>query len=109
MLHHLRTPAEWRLVFQNFHRWLRPGGSLWVFDLVAHENVTIQNLLWGEYGKYLETLGGTAYREKVFAYVTQEDTPTPLTYQLDLLRSVGFLHIDVLHKKACFAAYGGVK
>ena len=34
VLHHLRTDEEWRAVFAAFHRWLRPGGSVWVFDLV---------------------------------------------------------------------------
>jgi tRNA (cmo5U34)-methyltransferase len=34
VLHHLRADQEWRDVFAAFHRALRPGGSLWVFDLV---------------------------------------------------------------------------
>src|SRR6185436_10752925 len=34
VLHHLRTDDEWRNVFAAFHRSLRPGGSLWVFDLI---------------------------------------------------------------------------
>src|SRR5438105_5187029 len=34
VLHHLRTDGEWRAVFSAFHRALRPGGSVWVFDLV---------------------------------------------------------------------------
>src|SRR5439155_1855455 len=34
VLHHLRADAEWRAVFAGFHRALRPGGSVGVFDLV---------------------------------------------------------------------------
>src|SRR4029079_10999083 len=34
VLHHLRTDEEWGQVFAAFHRALRPGGSVWVFDLV---------------------------------------------------------------------------
>src|SRR5437016_3631793 len=34
VLHHLRTDSEWRHVLAAFHRALRPGGSVWVFDLV---------------------------------------------------------------------------
>jgi tRNA (cmo5U34)-methyltransferase len=30
-------------------------------------------------------------------------------YQLDLLRSVGFSQVEVLHKNVCFAAFGGLK
>src|SRR5207245_1094773 len=34
VLHHLRADSEWQAVFAAFHRALRAGGSLWVFDLV---------------------------------------------------------------------------
>src|SRR5947209_1295588 len=33
VLHHLRTDAEWHTVVAAFYRALRPGGSLWIFDL----------------------------------------------------------------------------
>jgi tRNA (cmo5U34)-methyltransferase len=32
-----------------------------------------------------------------------------VTYQLDLLRRVGFSEVDLLHKNSCFAAFGGKK
>jgi hypothetical protein len=38
-----------------------------------------------------------------------EDSPQSLTYQLDLMRRIGFVEIDVLHKNSCFAAFGGRK
>jgi len=109
VLHHLRNPAEWEAVFAKFYRWLRPGGGLWVFDLVAQEEPAVQRLMGRRYGEYLDASGGAAYRDKVLAYVEREDTPTPLTYQLELLRRTGFVRQDVLHKHSCFAAFGGVK
>jgi len=30
-------------------------------------------------------------------------------FQLDLLRSVGFKEVEVLHKNSCFAAFGAIK
>jgi tRNA (cmo5U34)-methyltransferase len=57
----------------------------------------------------LESLGGSEYRDKVYAYVEQEDTPKPLVYQLELLRTAGFRSVEVLHKNSVFAAFGGVK
>lgn len=109
VLHHLRTPAEWTTTFQKFYRWLRPGGSIWIFDLVSHENKAVQAMMWTRYGKYLEDIGGPNYRENVFAYIDREDTPTPLTSQLEWLRAAGFSQIDVLHKNASFAAFGAIK
>lgn len=109
VLHHLRTPREWERVFAGFFRWLRPGGSLWVFDLVTHECASVQQLLWDRYGDYLTALGGAEYRARVFDYIDREDTPTPVTYQLELARQAGFSKLDVLHKNACFASYGATK
>src|SRR5262245_4841087 len=109
VLHHLRTDAEWREVFTSFHRALRPGGSVWVFDLVESSIPAVQQLMRQQYGEYLTRLKDEAYRDHVLAYVEKEDTPRPLVFQLDLLRQVGFVRVDVLHKNVCFAAFGGVK
>jgi tRNA (cmo5U34)-methyltransferase len=109
VLHHLRTGDEWRAVFTALHRALRPGGSMWVFDLVESSIPAVQRLMWGRYGEYLAVQKDEAYRDHVFAYVEHEDTPRPLTFQLDLLREVGFTQVDVLHKNVCFAAFGAVK
>jgi tRNA (cmo5U34)-methyltransferase len=109
VLHHLRTDEEWTAVFASFHRALKPGGSLWIFDLVEHSIPSVQAIMWHRYGEYLTELRDEAYREHVFAYVEREDSPRPLMYQLDLLRRVGFADVDVLHKNGCFAAFGAVK
>jgi len=109
VFHHLREDSEWSKVFQKCHRALRPGGGFWVSDLVAHTNQITQAVMWTRYGAYLEQLGGREYREKVFAYIEQEDTPRSVQYQVDLLREVGFREVEILHKNGCFAAFGAVK
>jgi tRNA (cmo5U34)-methyltransferase len=109
VLHHLRTASEWRDVFAAFHRSLRPGGSVWIFDLVESSISAVQRLMQRKYGEYLTALKDEAHRDHVFAYVEKEDTPKPLIFQLELLREVGFDQVDVLHKNLCFAAFGGVR
>jgi len=108
-LHHLREENEWREVFEKFFRALREGGSIWIFDLVESTIPEIQKLMRKRYSDYLIELKNAEYRDEVFAYIAKEDTPRPLLWQLDLLREVGFSHVDVLHKNSCFAAFGSVK
>jgi tRNA (cmo5U34)-methyltransferase len=109
VLHHLRTDQEWEAVFSRFYRCLRPGGSVWIADFITHDLPGVARMMWDRYGQYLESHGGPAYREKVFAYVEEEDTPKSLLFQTDLLKRVGFGRVEVLHKNNCFAAFGAVK
>jgi len=89
-LHHLRDDADWKLVFQKFYKTLKPGGCIWISDLIIHEPGPLNKLFQDRYGKYLESLGGAEYRQKVFDYIAYEDTPRSLTYQLELLKKTGF-------------------
>ncbi|MGD9721236.1 MAG: class I SAM-dependent methyltransferase [Pirellulales bacterium] len=109
VLHHLRDDTDWQQAFAKLYRIVAPGGSVWISDLVAHESDAVQQLMWKRYGEYLAGLGGDAYREKVFDYVDREDSPRPVTYQLDLLRAAGFVRVELLHKNSCFAAFGAIK
>ena len=109
VLHHLRDDQDWQATFEKILSLLKPGGSVWITDLVVQETVPIHELMWSRYGNYLESLSGTEYREKVFKYIAREDSPRPITYQLELLRRVGFAHVELLHKNSCFAAFGAWK
>ena len=107
--HHLREESEWEMVFQNLQQWLKPGGRLYVFDLVIFDDPGIQAIMWKRYGKYLEELKGKEYREHVFAYIEDEDTPRSLPFQLRLLEKSGFASYEVLHRNSVFACYSAIK
>lgn len=109
VLHHLRAEEEWRAVFAKLYAALRPGGSLWISDLVDHAAPEIQAVMAGRYAAYLVRLGGEELRDVVFAEIAEQDTPRPLLFQLDLLRAVGFTGVEVLHKTGCFATFGALK
>lgn len=110
VLHHLRDDQDWETAFAQFYTWLKPGGSIWIFDLVHQSTAELQELIYKEkYGQYLTALKDEAYRDHVFAYIDKEDTPRPLMYQLELLKKVGFKTVDILHKNLCFASFVGFK
>lgn len=109
VLHHLREKEEWLSVFSKMFSSLRSGGSLWISDLIEHSDQRVQHLMWKRYGDYLSQLKNEAYRDEVFSYIAQEDSPRPLMFQLDLLRFVGFTDVEILHKNSCFAAFGAFK
>jgi tRNA (cmo5U34)-methyltransferase len=109
VLHHLRTDEEWAQVFAKLFRALSAGGSLWIFDMVDAEIPALRDGVRRRWAAYLESLKGPAYRDEVLAYVEREDTPKSLVYQLELLQRTGFGRVEVLHKHACFAAFGATK
>ena len=109
VLHHLRDESEWRDVFTKCFQVLKPGGSLWIVDLVAHDPEPIQALMWQRYGAYLQKMRDTEYRDQVFATIEREDSPRSLLFQIELLREAGFAHVEILHKNSCFAAWAALK
>jgi len=109
VLHHLRDDQDWERAFQKLFRLTAPAGSVWITDLVSHETEAVHSMMWDRYGEYLSSAGGEEYKTHVFRYIDQEDSPRPVTYQLDLLRTVGFRRVELLHKNSCFAAFGAIK
>ena len=108
-LHHLRDDHDWEAVFTKMYKTLKPGGSIWISDLITHDSLPLNKLFHDKYAAYLETLGGPEYRQKVLDYIAHEDTPRSVNYQTDLLKKVGFTNVEILHKNSYFAAFGGVK
>ena len=108
-LHHLRGDEDWELVFTKFYKTLKPGGCIWISDLIAHDTSPLNKLFTDKYGEYLETLDGPEFRKKVFDYIAHEDTPRSVNFQMNLLLKVGFKQTEVLHKNSLFAAFGAIK
>lgn len=109
VLHHLREENDWEQMFTRLYSLTAPKGSVWMSDMVFHENDKIQETMWDRYGEYLENIGGREYKEKVFDYVDKEDSPRSVTYQLELLKKVEFWQVELLHKNCCVAAFGAIK
>ena len=109
VFHHLRSEREWKEVFLKCFRALGNGGSLWISDLIRYEHPGVEAMMRVRYGEYLTRLKDEQYRDLVLSYIEHEDTPRSVPFQLDLLRSVGFSAVELLHMNSCFAAFGAIK
>ncbi|WP_293932085.1 class I SAM-dependent methyltransferase [Sphingobacterium sp. UBA6645] len=110
VLHHLRDDADWETVFARLYTLLKPGGSIWIFDMIQQNTAKLQEIIYTQrYGNFLIDLKDEEYRDHVFAYIEKEDSPRSLVYQLNLLQQVGFRQVDVLHKNLCMASYVAFK
>lgn len=109
VLHHLREDSDWEFVFQKLYDSLMPGGCLMISDLLIQDHQGVNQMVWERYGDYLTQHGGREYQQKVFDYIEIEDSPRSMTYQLDLMKKIGFSSTEILHKNACFGAFGGIK
>jgi tRNA (cmo5U34)-methyltransferase len=108
-LHHLRTDNEWQNVFAKLYKALKKKGCLIISDLVFQDNILLTNYMIDMYSNYLNSLGREDFCQDVLNKIEREDTPRSLTYQLDLMRKVGFKTVEVLHKNICFAVFGAIK
>ncbi|MEQ9460363.1 MAG: class I SAM-dependent methyltransferase [Phycisphaeraceae bacterium] len=77
VFHHLRDDQEWDAVFARLHAALRPGGWLWIVDLIHHQLPAVHELMRGRYADYLDAVVGPDFRVKAFDYIEAEDTPDP--------------------------------
>ena len=108
-LHHLRESHEWESVFTKVFNALKPGGTFWINDIVISETDEINQMMLGG---WLSILRKQVSQEEVDMYMERyesEDTPRTLSYQLDLMRQIGFCETIVLHKHFNFAAFGAKK
>lgn len=109
VLHHLREDEDWERTFEKLFHLLKPKGCLMISDLVSQDVEAMTDYMRECYGDYLEQTGGKDYRRKVLDYIAKEDSPRSVTYQLAIMKKVGFRQVEILHKNICFAAFGGVK
>ncbi|WP_025741512.1 class I SAM-dependent methyltransferase [Aquimarina pacifica] len=109
VLHHLRDDKDWETVFKKLFSLLTENGCLMISDLITQETYAINEYTWQRYGEYLESINGKEYRDKVLDYIKKEDSPRSMTYQLDLMKKVGFGTTEILHKNMCFGAFAGIK
>jgi tRNA (cmo5U34)-methyltransferase len=108
-LHHLREDQEWESVFTKVFKALKPGGTFWINDIVISETDEINQLMIDGWLSILQKQISPEEIEMYMERYESEDTPRTLSYQLNLLKQVGFSETIVLHKHFNFAAFGAIK
>ena len=108
-LHHLREDREWESVFRKVFKALKPGGTFWINDIVIGETDEINRMMLDGWLSILQKQVSQEEIELFMDRYESEDTPRPLSYQLDLMKQVGFSKTIVLHKHFNFAAFGAIK
>lgn len=108
-LHHLREDHEWESVFTKIFRALKEGGTFWINDIIIGETDEVGQLM---FDGWLSVLRRQISQEEIDMYVARyesEDSPRSLSYQLELMKQVGFSKTIVLHKHFNFATFGAIK
>jgi tRNA (cmo5U34)-methyltransferase len=108
-LHHLREDQEWELVFGKVYNALKPGGTFWINDIVISETEEISQLMMEGWLSVLRKQISPEEIEMYMGRYESEDTPRTLSYQIDLMKQVGFSETILLHKHFNFAAFGAKK
>ena len=109
VLHHLRDEADWRAGFSRIYKLLKDGGVLLVSDLIRHENPAVEAVFKARQEAFLREALGDAEAERILRSIAASDTPSPLEYQFDLLRKIGFREVALLHKTLVFGAYYAIR
>jgi len=108
-LHHLREDQEWESVFTKVFKALKPGGTFWINDIVIGETDEINRMMLEGWLSILREQVSPEEIEMYMGRYKSEDSPRTLSYQLNLMKQVGFLKTIVLHKHFNFAAFGAIK
>ena len=93
-------------VFRKVFKALKSGGTFWINDIVISESEEISQLMMDGWLSILKKQISPEEIEMYLERYESEDTPRTLSYQLDLMRQVGFQETFVLHKHFNFAAFG---
>ena len=109
-LHHLATDKDKIDFYTEVYRALNPGGVFYNADNIIGSNETIQgnNMVHWKYFMR-KAVSEEEIGQKWIPKHKDEDRPTKLIDQLNWLKDIGFVDIDVVWKYYNFAVYGGYR
>ena len=116
-IHHLDIDRKGKL-YEKVFREMRPEGLFIVMDTVQPPTVRSEQWQFRMWTYWMnETLQKVGFIDDIGKYDhipsmyknQEEDKPSPLSQQIELLKKVGFKDVDCFFKYGVFSLFGGIK
>ena len=108
-LHHLATDEDKKCFYRRIFESLNSGGIFYNADVVLASNDYLQSVNMTAWRRFMErNLSREEIEGKWIPKHKEEDRPAKLSDQLQWMKEIGFIDVDVLWKYYNFAVYGGV-
>ena len=109
-LHHLISDSDKMDFYRKIYAALTPGGIFFNADVVLASGPFLQQVYLKKWKAFMrQQVDEAEIDNKWMVTYNTEDRPARLLDQLDWLRKIGFMEVDVLWKYYNFAVYGGMK
>jgi tRNA (cmo5U34)-methyltransferase len=109
-LHHLVTDEDKIGFYKRIYNGLRNGGVFYNGDIVLGSSDFLQVVYMREWRAFMcRNIAEAEVDDTWIPKYHAEDRPAKLVDQIDWLRKIGFVEVDVLFKAFHFAVYGGSK
>lgn len=109
-LHHLVNEDDKIKFYKKIFTCLSPGGVFYNADVILASNSHLQEGYMEKWREYMRLqVSVEEIEQKWIPQHYDEDRPSKLMNQLDWLRDMGFVEVDIVWKYYNFAVYGGCK
>ena len=109
-LHHLVNEDDKIKFYKKIFTCLSPGGVFYNADVILASNSHLQERYMEKWREYMRLqVSVEEIEQKWIPQHYDEDRPSKLMNQLDWLRDMGFVEVDIVWKYYNFAVYGGCK
>ncbi|WP_413112566.1 class I SAM-dependent methyltransferase [Thaumasiovibrio sp. DFM-14] len=109
-LHHIVSDNDKIHFYQKIYDALLPSGIFLNADVVLASSDTLQSTYLSKWKSFmLQSVSSDEIDNKWLPKYREEDSPAKLMSQIDWLKDLGFVNIDVIWKYYNFAVYGGSK
>ena len=109
-IHHLKDDEDKKFVYNLIYRSLKPDGQIIIGENVHGSSGYLTKKYEAIWMEYMRNRGVSKKQvEQYYKEYEEKDYPLALMRQLDILKNIGFIDIDVVWKYSFFAVFCGKK